>query len=505
MRVKNAVRNSFFSVLGQVVLILVGFISQRVLNFYLGKELVGMNGVISNVIAILSVSELGIASAVVYHLYSALSREDEQEIAGLMNLYRKAYCLFAAAITVLGLCVLPVVPKLLKDSSFSTAYVYTIYLLWLVRTVFSYLLSYKRSILVADQKEYIVSIVTLLVNVINYSAVIVIVMLTRRYAAALAVNICVEAVSNIVLARYVDRKYPMLVRYRKNPLNPGLVRKIVDNIKNIFISRLSAKLLLSTDNLIISGFISVGTAGLYTNYSLITNAITNIVVALSTAIQPSVGNMFVEGNAKKDHEVLRQVTFLFFLLAAAASAACFSLMTPFVTDFWLNEKFRLGRDLVAICVVNFCFQTISMPISMMMNVTGLFEKERNLSILSAVVNLVLSLGLVQVWGIVGVLIGTFASYLIQLVYRIRIFYQVFLGQSSRVYIGDILQYYLLSVVETALVYGIFQSFYQSGSLVSFLIMGAVSVLLPTALNLLLYAKSWRLKSIADLARAVLKR
>lgn len=51
------------------------------MNLYLGTELVGMNGVISNVIAMLSVTELGISTAIVYHLYSALVNKDEQEIA----------------------------------------------------------------------------------------------------------------------------------------------------------------------------------------------------------------------------------------------------------------------------------------------------------------------------------------------------------------------------------------------------------------------------------------
>ena len=64
----------------------------------MGAELVGMNGVISNVINILSVTELGISTAIVYHLYGALARKDEHEIASLMNLYRKAYRIFAVIV-----------------------------------------------------------------------------------------------------------------------------------------------------------------------------------------------------------------------------------------------------------------------------------------------------------------------------------------------------------------------------------------------------------------------
>lgn len=86
MRIKNLFRNSFFSMLSQFALLILGFFSQRAMNLYMGAELVGMNGVISNVINILSVTELGISTAIVYHLYGALARKDEAEIASLMNL-----------------------------------------------------------------------------------------------------------------------------------------------------------------------------------------------------------------------------------------------------------------------------------------------------------------------------------------------------------------------------------------------------------------------------------
>ena len=140
MRIKNAFRNSFVSVFSQIILILVGFFSQRVLNLKMGEELVGMNSVISNIISFLSVTELGISTAVIYHLYGCLAQKDEAKIAALMNLYRKAYSVFALVITALGLCVMPFVHIFLKENTFSLEYVRLIYGLWLLRTVFSYLL-----------------------------------------------------------------------------------------------------------------------------------------------------------------------------------------------------------------------------------------------------------------------------------------------------------------------------------------------------------------------------
>ena len=84
MRLKNVIKNSFFNIISQIVLIIVGFFSQRVLNLKIGEELVGMNSVISNILSLLSVSELGISSAIIFHLYRALAEQNEEQIAGLM-------------------------------------------------------------------------------------------------------------------------------------------------------------------------------------------------------------------------------------------------------------------------------------------------------------------------------------------------------------------------------------------------------------------------------------
>jgi len=499
MRLKNIFRNSFFSLLSQFVLIIVGFFSQRVMNLTMGEALIGMNSVISNIIAILSVSELGIASAIVYHLYDALAQQDEEKIASLMNLYRRAYYIFAAAITVMGLCILPFVHLFFKENVFSLSYIRLIYLLWLVRTAFSYLLSYKRSILIADQKEYIVSIVTLLINVFNYGFIIVILELWRNYQLALFLNIIVEAILNIWVIGYVNKKYPFLKQYRRMPVERKMMRTIFGEIKNIFISRLSAKLLLSTDNLIISSFTSVITVGLYSNYSMITQSVFNFVLALSNAIQPSVGNLFTEKNQERNYEVLRQITFVFFGVAAFCSASLMALMTIFVTDFWLTERYRLGDGIVICCVVNIYLTIINLPMSMMMTVSGMFDKERNISVLYVTVNLVVSLLLVRPLGVMGVLLGTSASYLVQIIFRTYIFFKNYLHRRSTKYIVEMLQYGIVTFLETLAAYYTVRYLYQGGGLLKFILAIAVCVLLPNVFNFLLFAKSWRLQSIIRMA------
>lgn len=500
MRLKNVLRNSFFGIMGQMILILVGFFYQRTMNLRMGEDLVGINGVVSNVISLLSVTELGMSTAVVYHLYGALAANDEKKIASLMNLYRKAYYLFACVLSVLGLLCLPFIPMLMKGSSYSAGYIRIVFLLWLIRTALSYLLSYKRSILVADQKEYIVSIVTLSINALNYLACIVIIELWRNYILALTVNIFIELGLNLCLVKFINKKYPLLRQYAKTLPEKETSDRILGDVKNIFISRIALKLLVSTDNLIISGAIGTVIVGLYSNYCLITQSVLNVMLAVSGAIQPSVGNMFVEKNGEKNYQVLRQITFIFFLLSSFAAVCLYSLITPFVTNIWLGPEFQLSKGVLGCLTANTCAYIIVLPINLMMGVSGLFKRERSLTVVAAVVNLAVSLLLVRPLGLVGVLVGTFLAYCVQFGFRVRYFFAEYLQKSCLPYLKEMLQYMLLICLETFLIGRLTEYVYQGDNILQFFIIMCISMLLPNILNLALYCRSWRLRSIVELLK-----
>ena len=497
MKIKSLFKNSFFSFLSQLVLLLFGFLSQRAMNLYMGTELVGMNGVISNVIAMLSVTELGISTAIVYHLYSALVNKDEQEIAALMNLYRKAYCLFAIILAVLGLVITPFVHLFMKNESYSIGYVRVLYLLWLFRTVISYPLSYKKSLLIADQNEYVVSVVTILTNIIGYSAIILFVTFTGSYLPALVAGIIGDTVLNLWVNRYVDRKYPFLVQMRKEQPKKELVSKIFNDLKNVFVSKLSMNLLNSTDNLIISGCIDVATVGLFNNYGLITRSVSNIIRALATSIQPGIGNLFVEKNYEKDYQVLRQMTFLFFLIVAVAASGLYVLIDAFVRDIWLNDSFLLDKMSVILAVTVCVLFGIGQPIAVVMGVSGLFNKEKKLSIITAVVNLVVSFALVMPFGTAGVLLGTCLSHLIQIMYRIVVFFNEYIKRDAKRYLFDLIEYIILIVIEVCLSKVVIGVFYAK-SIVTFLIGIVVCIVMPMSINLFFFRKSNRFKSITQL-------
>ena len=502
MRAKNVGKNSFFSIFCQVLIILAGFCSQWVINSRLGKEIVGLNGVISNIISIFPVSELGLSTAITYHLYGAIVHGDERKIAALMNLFRRAYGMVAAFITLLGLLFLPFVPLFMRDNPFSTGYVRTIYTLLLIKTVGICLLSYKRALVIADQREYISSLTLMAISVMNYLSIILVVLGTGNYILAFSLGILFEVLINIGLVLYVDRAYPFLKIHRREKADAGLWGAVFGDIKNLFVTRISQRLLGCTDNLILSGFINLAIVGVYSNYCLITQSLMNILQALSNALQPTLGNLAVDRDKKGDYERLQVMSFLFFFLSAIAMCGFYSLGTLFVRDLWLGRGYEMEESTVLLCALNWTLQILGMPISVFLNVSGMFREEKKVMITAAVMNLVLSLGLVMGLGINGVLLGTLSACVIQLVGKSLCYFRKYLGLPLRQY-GLMLSLYIALILgEMCLCHALVGLFYREKKILLFLAGGVLCVLLPGVLNTVLFYPTKDVKKMAGIIRAL---
>ena len=493
MLLDKILKNTTLGLVSQLVLLVVGFISQRAMNLYMGAELVGMNSVISNIIAVISVTEIGLATAVAYHLYGALAADDRPKVAALMAFYRRAYFIIGAVVGVLGLAVLPVLPLVMRHGSYAAGYVRALYLLWLLRSVLPYYLTYKRTLLIADQQGYRVSLATIAANIANYSLLTIVVTKTQNYLLALTLNIGIDVLIDVIVNVYIDRHYPYL-----RTVAPGAVGDMLammrKDLKNVFVAKVSNTLLLCTDNLLISGFVSVTAVGLFNNYSLITRSVSNILTELATAIQPSVGHLMVREDYENDYHVLRQLSFAFFCGLAAASCGLYALIDPFIADLWLDESFRMARPDVLLCIAVVVVQGMGQPLSIVMGASGLFKQERNLSLLTAAVNIVVSLALVVPFGIAGVLWGTILSYAIQIIYRSYVFFAQYTHFSAGRYLFDLMEYAALLLAEIALTGRLVGAVYHGG-LSGFLLAGLLCVMVPTALNFALFSHSWRLRSI----------
>ena len=122
MRVKNSIKNIYISVLTQIIVILLGFVSRKVFIDSLGSEYLGINGLLTNVLSMLSLVEGGIGASIVYNLYKPLAEDDRPKIIALVQLYKKIYWILAIVVFVLGMCLYPFLRLFVKDTNIRFLY-----------------------------------------------------------------------------------------------------------------------------------------------------------------------------------------------------------------------------------------------------------------------------------------------------------------------------------------------------------------------------------------------
>ena len=266
-RTQKSARNMLVAMAMQLVAMILSFASRTVFAKLLATEYLGLSGLFTNIISVLSLSELGIGSVIIIHLYKPLAENDEEKVCRLMNFYRKAYTLIGFVVIACGVALMPFLDKFVKHDG-SIPHLSFYFLLFVLRAASSYFFAYKRSLLTAAQQEYICSLVQQAFDVAMKVLQILFLWITRQYVAFLIVSIFTSLGSNLVLSCIVDRKFPQLKKQRKLRLDKAETKGMFKNVSSMMLHKIGNTVISSTDNILISAMIGIVYTGLYSNYIL---------------------------------------------------------------------------------------------------------------------------------------------------------------------------------------------------------------------------------------------
>ena len=313
-RTGKSARNFFFTIAQNAVAILVGLVAQKIFLRILGLEYAGLNGLFSNVITMLGIADLGIGEAVIFHLYRPLAEEDEESVLSLMQFYRRAFRVIACVIALIGISLIPAL-GIFTGGAPAEVNLTVIYLIFLADVVFSYFLSFKRSILYADQKNYLISTVHMAYLIGMNVMQLLMLALTRNYYAYLLSKLLCRILENLVIAAIADHLYPYLRRKDALPLKNEVLQDIRRKVGALVFHKIGTFAVNGTDNLLISAFFTLGAAGLYSSYNLVIDSAGKVFRLAISALTPSVGSLLVAGDREHIFLTFRRVRFMTFSIA----------------------------------------------------------------------------------------------------------------------------------------------------------------------------------------------
>ena len=406
-RIENSIKNSSLGLLSQIMHLISGMILRTVFIHYLSVEYLGVNGLFSNILTVLSLAELGFGNAIIYHLYKPISVNDRIQIAKLMNLYKKAYCVTGCVVAALGLCIIPFLNSFIHGND-NIEQLKLIYGLFLLNTVLSFFFSYKRTIFNADQKQRVLSLVNILYIIIRSLFQIIVLVKYRSFIVYLSVQIICTLLENITVSVYADRCYPFLRKYSNEKMTKQEQKDVFKDVKALLIYKIGGVALNGTDNIIISAFDGLLSVGVLSNYSMITGGIQALITKITGGLTGSIGNYIAKNNRENYEQLLLKITFLHYILYGLLFVVGMAVLTPFVT-IWVGEGYTLNFWVVFVFCLNLYIEGMMSPVWTFRSTMGLFVYGKYVPLVTAGINIVISIILAKFLGLIGVLLGTTIS------------------------------------------------------------------------------------------------
>lgn len=506
MRKERSIKNAITAVISNFIVLLFGFILQKIFIKTLGDEYLGVNTLFTNIISMLSIADLGIGIAIIYSLYKPIAEGNKEEIKSLMRFYKKTYNIIALSVTLISIALLPFLHFFVTTNL--DINLYLIFMLFVADVVCSYLLSYKRSIIQADQRSYIINIVHILYSAIMNTLLIITLYTTKNYVLFLVIKCICRILENIVISKYANRIYPYINESAKK-LDKETYDSIFKKVKGLMFHKVGSFAVLGTDNIIISKFLGNIVVAYYSNYYMIINAASLLLSQLFSSLTASVGNLLVKDTEEKSYNLYKKLMFANFWIYSFAATGMFVAMQP-VIILWVGEERLLSLGVLAILVANFYMMGMRASIGVYKEAAGIYYEDRFIPVIESVLNIVISIILVKKMGLIGVFVGTMLSSFVVVFFSLPYFvYKRVFKRKMTEYYKLYFKYLLLTIVCVTLTHLIVSYILSAFSIVNpiiSLILGiVVATIVPNAIYIILFRRSAEYKYFLEIGKkAILK-
>jgi len=454
MRSFKSFRNMFFSVLSNAITILIGFVIQATFLKFLGSEYLGINGLFTNIVTMLAIVDLGIGTAIIYNLYKPVDEGNIEKIKSLMDFYRKSYVRISIAVLAVGLLIVPFLDIIVGTNSITDS-IYVIYALFLLDASLSYVLSYKRSILYADQKNYIMSIIHIIYLFVMNSLLLIILYKTQNYLLFMATKIAMRFLENLAIYIVADKRYPYLREKNVRPLDKKTKDDIFVKVRGLIYHKVGYFISSGSDNIIISLFLGgVKTVGYYVNYHTIIFAVITMIGQAFSAITSSIGNMLVNSKKNKKYEVYEKINFLNFWIAGFCATCIFVIMESFI-KIWIGHEYLLATSVLLVLTINCYFTIARNTMNSFKEASGIFHEDRFVPFIESGVNIISSIILLKMFGLAGVFMGSILGVLVLHLYSYpKYIYCPLFDRKYSDYIKNFIRYFCIFIVGLGLTYSV---------------------------------------------------
>lgn len=407
-RTTYSLLNMFANFAGYGINILLSFICRMVFVRCLAQEYLGVSGLFSNILSMLSLTELGIGTAIVYAMYKPIAEDDHEKLASLMKFYGTAYKVIGCAVALFGLALLPFLDLIIGEQPGISDNLHVLYLMYLFNSASSYFFSYRTTILTASQRNYVVVAINYVVVIVQNIIQIIVLVALKNFTAYLLVQIICGLATNIITSQKAKKDYPYIAQKKVQPLSKEEKWGLVKNVKALTVYKLSGLLVNNTDNIVITYFNGLITTGVASNYTLLSGMISSLLNMVFGSMTASVGNLNAKEPDETKYRVFKALNLANFWLYAWGAVGIVVVSGDLVCLLF-GENYVLPQSIPIILAINFYMVGMQTTILNYKSTMGLFRHGQYLLLATAAINIVGDIVLGSRFGLFGIFAATAVS------------------------------------------------------------------------------------------------
>lgn len=408
-RTKNSSRNALTGVLSQCLLILLKFVCRTVFIQALGIQYLGINGLFSNILSMLSIAELGFDTAITFRLYKPVKDLDIASVQKYLVFFRQVYYIIGGVIFILGLLIIPFLPVFVKDYDslellgINASFLFLLFLLQNVATYFFF--AYRSVILRVHQEQYKLDLIRMIVTLLSCIFQIIVLMVFKSFIGYVVCITTFNIIENLSNGLLTKKLYPQYFIKNNNRLTKTEKVELFKDCSALFVYKINGVVMKATDNIVLSSMIGLAIVGYYSNYVIIIGSVSGILLKCITAVKDSIGNLFVSDPVEKKYFIFEVMNFLV-IIAYGTAGLCIALGSNYFISCWLGEEFTIPQPFPILLGIELLLTGLKQNLAQMRHVSGIFQQMWFRPVIGSVINIVSSIILVRYIGISGVICGT---------------------------------------------------------------------------------------------------
>ena len=449
--INNARRNIIWGMLNKILLTLLPFILRTVMIQYLGAEYLGLNGLFTAILQVLSLAELGFGEAMIFSMYEPIAKNNKKKICALLNLYKRIYRIIGIIVLTVGIILLPFLNIFIKGEIPLDINIYYIYIIYLLNTVASYFLfAYKEALLIAHQRSDIKSNISTICSTIMYILQIIVLVSIKNYYLYVTLIPIATIINNIIvekLSRKLYIEYSCIGNVDKEE-----IKNIEKRVSGLFLYKICGVFRNSFDSIIISSFIGLVALSKYQNYYYIINSIIGFMTVITSSITASVGHNIIIKSVDENYKNYKTILIIFMWIAGWCTVSLVCIYQPFM-KIWVGQNLMLSNNVMFLFCIYFFTLKIGDICFVYRQAAGLWWQDKYRPIVEAFVNLFLNIVLVKKYGIIGVLLSTIITLIIiNFIWGTYVLFKYYFKRNPKEYFIKILYYSIVTSINCYITY-----------------------------------------------------